>query len=630
MDDIFAAAKQGNKASIKGLYNSSVSSAYGAVSAVVEDEQAAAEIVKEIYISAFSQAATYDEFFQLLNKRATTACSLALSKSVKINTIAPTQGAFADLAEMALPEELKHFDASLANIVVTDTEQKKKKKAFSKSKKREPATQAGELKSFNEYLQKQEFADFDDYEPEKEEEEQKPKSLAEKLQREEIEISSEQALLEQKELLKNKRTAIIAFVLAAVILAGAVSTYFITKHVLEHKAQSDISAVAVNTEPHLDKTYNEKQAIEAYRDYLNKVLIKKFGKATTERVVSYNETGDVGSSRLNGLISYKVLDIDGDKKMELAAVICQVNYDNKNFYTYQFKLFLYRFADKKVKAIKEDYPLIEYSTYNRGEDYHFGSFNMFIKQVKTEKGEYYLYAEAAGKDMMVSSYHYYESDKLFEAERFAFFRWDKQNMIFMQRRLDGTYEPLYLMLRGMYEENADKISQDFKEQMGEYGFRLGNAHVKCASGKAFAKMYNEAFKRLGYKLESWNFSADTEDKKDYICYLRSLEEQGDMLSKRTVVKLVDFSALDAFLEGGDPMREEEDETTEVELVDIPTTAPTTTTTKKETTTKEEETTEEETTKQTQAPTTRATTQAPNTRATTQAPTQAPSRAQAQP
>lgn len=593
MEDIFVSAKQGNPASVKGLYVSSVSSAYAAVSAVVADEQKAAEIIKEIYVSAFADAGSYDEFFLLLNKRASSACTFACGSTVKIQSIAATQSAFSDVAQLDLPADLNGFDQSLGGIVAQSAQAaaKSKPKLPLPLRRRKKGEEKGsDLKNFEEMVKKRAFADFDTYTPPPEEEAQKPKTIAEKLKGEEIEVSPEQLRLEKKEREKNRKTAIIAFVFAAIILAGAISTYFITKQVLDRRAERTATGAGVYTELTIDKNYKPAEAYKAYRDYLNKILIKQFGKASLERTVAYNEGGDVGSEQLNGLLGYRVLDIDGDGAEELAAVVCSVTHDNRNLYTFRYRLFLYRFADKKVQPIQEDYTLVEYSAYNQGGDYGIGKFNMYIKEIDTGK-QRYLYTEAAGGYVKICSFHYYESGRMFEAERFAFFGWNKNDSIFMQRRLDGTYEPLYLRLRGRFEKDAGKLSQLYQDTMAEYGFTLGNTAVRCQNGKELTAYFNKAFARIGYELPGWDMRFDSDDTTDYWCYLHCVSEQGDMLSNRTVVKLTDFTELDAFLVGGDPnpwVKEEPTEEEDTEVVVIPTTAPTTTTT-----TTEEETTEEE-------------------------------------
>ena len=95
MEDIFVSAKSGNAASVKGLYASSVVSAFAAVHEVISDTEQAVEIVQQAYVSALLGAQTYEEFFLLLNKRAASACMLHAGKNVSLQPIVPTGSAFA-------------------------------------------------------------------------------------------------------------------------------------------------------------------------------------------------------------------------------------------------------------------------------------------------------------------------------------------------------------------------------------------------------------------------------------------------------------------------------------------------------------------------------------------------------
>ena len=192
---------------------------------------------------------------------------------------------------------------------------------------------------------------------------------------------------------------------------------------------------------------------------------------------------------------------------------------------------------------------------------------MFIKNVE-KGGKHYLYAEASGKSIKICSFHYFENGDMYEAERFAFFAWDYDNTIFMQRRLDGTYEPLYLMLSHRYESNTERISSDYITTLQEYGFALSGSEVKCKSPAQFRAYFDTAFSRIGYTLTSWNLSFDSADKKDYICYLLAKTERGDMLSRKNVVKIWDFTGFDIYIkqqpkiEQNTGQKETESETTQ--------------------------------------------------------------------
>lgn len=626
MDDIFAAAKSGNSAAIKGLYAGSITSAYTAVSAVMEDDAQAVEIVQQAYIAALGSAKSYEEFFLLLNKRATSACAFALNKSVRLAMIIPSESSFSDTAKMPIPDALKDFDVTLAGIMNTEKKQRRKAKGIHPKKKKKDKNAKDELAGFEELVKRCAFADFDDYVPEKEPE--KPKSLAEKLQGEEIALSEEQVLLDTKEKRKNKNASVLAFIFSAIILAGAVSTYFITKNIIARRAQpTSLSAGEILTEPTLDAHYPAKKVTKAFRDYINKVLVEKFSRASTERTVAYSENGNIGCENLCGVLSYRIEDIDGDKQNELAVVIADASYAENNLCTYTFKLNLYAFQGGKVVPLQEDYQLMEYRVYNTGAHNSIGEFNMLLKIIPGKERNY-LYAEAGGEDIRLCAFHYFDNGKMFEAERFVRFRWDDKNEIYMQRRIDGTYEPLLLKLRDIGENNAELLSEEQRKQLGDYGFALGTQKARCKNIKALKAYFKKAFSRVGLEMLGNDMRFDTKDKSDYLSYLSSRNEQGDMLSRQTVVKLTDYTALASFLDGAAPkknattQKEEDVEviivTSDLRATTQPSTTKASTTEKKATTGKQttkKQTTKKQTTKQqtTKKQTTKKqTTKAPHT------------------
>ena len=547
MEDIFVSAKSGNLASVKGLYASSIASAYKAVSAVVADSEQAAEIVQQSYVAALSGANSYEDFFLLLNKRATASCALLLNKNVSLNPIIPSESAFADIESMEIPDALKGFEEPLANIIQKAAKENEKKKLSLPLKKSKTGEKTEDVKSFEKLVDKYEFSGFDDYVPPKEPEPEKPKTLAQKLQGEEITLSPEQLDLDKKEKEKNKKTALLAFIFSAIILVGAISTYFITKSIISPAAQKTTAPMeAVLTEPTVNKKYKKEQIHMAFWDYFHKVVLKKYGKATRERIVAYSENGNIGSEQLNGVVSYNVADMNADGNDELSVITAYVGHSEQNLYTYSFSLSIYTFQNGSVVPLKEDYPLIEYRAYNRGLDYKLDNFKMFLKNVEKD-GKHYIYAEASGIGIKICSYHYFENNSMFEAERFAYFAWDYDNVIYMQRHLDGTYEPLYLMLRHQYADNTEPLTPEQLSTLEEYGFHLSGHKVKCKSTKQFRTYFNYAFSRIGYRLNSWNLSFDTADKRRYICYLLTKTVQGDMLSRQNIAKIADYTGLDAYL-----------------------------------------------------------------------------------
>ena len=368
----------------------------------------------------------------------------------------------------------------------------------------------------------------------------------------------------KKEGIKNRRTSVVAFILSAVILAGAVSTYFITKKIFTKKAERSGTVHELLTEYALDKTYTDEQLEEAYRDYLNQVMVKKYGLASTEKVVAYSENGNVGSEKLNGVLAYRIEDTDGDKQKDLNVIVSQVSCDNTNLYTYTFKLFIYTLKGGEVVPLKEDYALITYQAYNKGLEYRLDSFKMFVKPIHHD-GKRYVYAEAASEDMKICSFHYYENFDMYEAERFVYFSWDEHNAIFMQRHVDGTYEPVCLMVQDEYVESTQELLAEYQKTLGEYDFRLSSDKTRCTSGSELKAYFNQAFARIGLKLKSWDMRFYTADKKDFLCLLETEVEQGDMLTRKNVAGLTDFTELQAYLEGQTgEQSEEEGETAQEE------------------------------------------------------------------
>ena len=543
MEDIFVSAKNGNPASVKGLYAGSLNSAYTAVSEAV-GEESAVEIVQQAYIAALSEANTYEEFFRLLNKRATSACALQLNKNVTLRPIEPSDSAFADPRQMAVPEALQTFDVTLCGIAAQEHKQSKRAAPRLPQLKKKDEPKQSELQRFEEMVKKHEFSDFDTYTPPAEPEQ--PKTLAEKLQGEDIAISKEQLVLDRAEKKKNKNAAIIALAFSAIILVGAISTYFITKTIVAHKSQKQYASALTQTEPSVDKTYTEGQVREAYWDYLNTVLVKKYGKASREKIVAYSQNGNVGSEWLNGIVSYFMADMDGDGTDELGVVMSTVQQSGGNQFIYSLRLSLFAFESGKVVPVKEEHPLIEYRAFNKGLDYTADTFKMFVKHVMRD-GKHYLYTEAGSAMIKICSFHYFENGDMFEAQRFVYFAWDSDNIIYMQRRLDGTYEPIYLLLRHKYSNSLDNLDQEQQKALTDYYFNLSGNTVRCHSVQEFRTYFNEAFSGIGYRLASWNMSFDTSSKRDYICLLAAKTEHGDMLSYKNVVKIADYTDLDTFL-----------------------------------------------------------------------------------
>lgn len=543
MDDIFQKALSGSKSAVKGLYVCSVSAAYSSVFVAVGDEKRAVEIVEEAYLAAFSAAKTYEEFFTLLNKRALTSSRFAKGKNVEIQKISAVNTVFDDLSKMPVPDELKSFADSLCAIVLTSREPKNfKLDSMGKHKKhsaKEPDADE-ELKEFAESIKKREFSALEKFKTPKEPEPEKPKTLAQKLKSAPPE-SSEQLSKEQKEREKNKRAAIISFIFAAVIFAGALSTFFITRQIREHNMQKMTNESQTQlTVPHIDKVYKEGEQEQAFKDYLNEVLVPKLGVASKQKIVVYNETSEVGAEQLNGIVSAKSEDIDGDGQDEFMVVALRIR-ESGNFYTYSFYLYLYKFEEFSVAPVEENYKLIEYGAYNRGMGYELGEFNLFLRLLEND-GKKYLYAEGSSESCKICSYHYFENEKLNEGQRLVYFAFDDVSYIYLQRRLDGTFEPLYCVISTYAESDTAGIPSSYKEMLKEHGLNIGNSQSLCENRAQLVRQINLALLKTGLVMGMDSvLSFDSDNKSDYICYYKSLNEQGDMLSRQTVAQIKDFT-----------------------------------------------------------------------------------------
>ena len=546
MEDIFQQALEGKENAVRGLYACSVTSAYKAVFSAVGEEEKAVEIVKEIYISAFQSAKTYDEFFAALNKRAEKACKILVDKNALISEIEPTESVFFDVASSALPPELKPFSSSLSAIVIgAQSEKQEKKKAAKKPLKKEKnAKPKNELKEFDEMVKKHEFSKFDTYKPEEEPELQKPKTLAEKLQPEESVVSNEQLTKEIIEREKNKRASLIAFIFAGIILIGAVATYFVTGNIKEHhpivKPEQTTQAEQKKEQP--KKLYTAEQGDLAFRDYLNEVLVPQEGLASDQRIVAYDETSEIGTEQLNGLVSAKKMDIDGDKQPEYLSVKLNVRSDNA-VYVYTYYLNIYRFEDLELRPVCEAYRLLEYRSYNRGGEYNICNFMFFLKILSTSRGTC-LFAEGWSRDMKIYSYHFLENGTLHLADEYVYLNADEHASVYLQKNSDGTFIPLCATLFGDCTNSVRAFNEEEQKAVSDYGFTLGTYETKFQTEEEVISYVNKLSKQFGSTVDKdFNISFPGEKTPAYICFLKAQNVQGDLMTRKEVVAIRDFTDL---------------------------------------------------------------------------------------
>ena len=539
MDDFFQKALSDDTA-LRGLYVCSVSSAYREIYAAVKDEQTAVEMVKEIYISAFENANSYDDFFAQLNVRANKAVKILVDKNAALGEITHEESVFADLNELPIPEELRSFSDSLGAIVLKSREESAQKALFKKSGSRKKEKKPkGELQEFAELVKKHEFSGFDSYKAPEQPKEEKPKSLAEKMQSEESVISDEQRTRQLLEREKNRKASIIAFVFAAVILVGAVATYFITTQIktqrLVHKNTATVNEAAA-TEP--TKRYKAGEEKKAFEEYLKNVLLKNTSLVSYERIVAYNETANVGLEQLNGIVSAKNIDFDGDGVDEYAVFSLKTE-QLSSVYHYRLLCNVYRFKNGIVEPLAENYSLVDYRCFNTAIEYNACNFEMGVKLLKGNR----IYAFASSEDMKIYAFHYFENGSMHEAEHLAELTPVKENCIIFQRASDATDIPLYYEAFDVAQTDAHVLGESGLQNVESYGFTFGGYSPKYSDKAQMLKYVNSLIAKFGCKIRK-DFTASVSDKtaKD-ICSLQAKNEQGDKLSRREVVKVSDFTGL---------------------------------------------------------------------------------------
>lgn len=600
MEDIYQKVLSGNENYIKGIYASSVASAYSAVSAVVEDEKKACEIIEEAYLCAFSAAKSYDEFFRILNKRALKGCVFYTDNAdIKIEEIVAANSIFSSLSDMSVPEELKSFDSSLSSLVIASADSRSRN--IKKNSDKAKGNNSAYVLSDEDILEEETAGDFSvisDYEV------QKPVSavdnLAQKLKGTERENTGE----EKEEEEKNKKTLFIALIIIAIFVIGAVIGFFVARHNKELKKQEVTTVVASDSAdaPKITRKYKKGEIYKAYGDYLNKVIFKVYSKSATQRIIAYTDAGEVGTQQLNGVAAAKICDIDGDGLDEMLAIILNVM-DEGNKFTYSYSLGVYTFENLQVVPLVEDYRLLDYTVLNKGEGYPLANFNMFVRLVEN-KGVKYLYAEAVSSASTLCSYHYFKDGKMHEAQRLAYLAFDDSSYIYMQGRDDGTYLPLYCVYGTYPQKSIDELIPKYKEMLKNHNLNPSQSETTCKGSKQLINAYNKAMARIGFKLGfSTDISANEKSKKDYIINLNSKIREGDMLSREAVITIRDFSNMNALR--AYKYKKPVTTTVKEEAVIIPTTQPTTekqTTTKKETTTKKQTATKKQSVKKKQTPT----------------------------
>ena len=541
MDDIFQKAIAGDTNAVKGLYACSVESAYAALFAVTGEEPSAVEMVKEIYLWAFSGAKNYEDFFAVLNARANKACKVLIDKSAALAPIAPTASVFADIEAMDLPAELKAFPEALCAIVLKrqqEQEQKPSKQRFKLGKK-EAEKPKSELEEFEELVKKREFSAISDsYAAPQPEEVEQPKTIAEKMQPEEAVVTDEQIIRNRLEMEKSKKASFIAIIFAGIILLGALATYIITTQFGDFKTIVQKPTDPITTTAPAP-VYHEGDEEQAFEDYFQQVILKQSPRCSYERIVAYDISESVGIDQITGVLSRKTIDIDGDGIKEFFVIRSVVEQEGV-IYRFSMLMDLYRFEDMKVKAAEQGYNLIEYSLYNSGGENDFGNFKMNVKWVEDGTTQR-LTAAASNKNMRLVAFHYFEGGTIHQAERFAYLVPVHNRVLYFQRIADGTWMPLYVQVYGKAQTAFAALDDESLKTVRDFGFNIGDSQVKYQNEATMLDYVNSLTLKLGYKLQAGFVAKATGENAQLLCSLVASSEQGDMLTRREVVQLKDYT-----------------------------------------------------------------------------------------
>lgn len=542
MDDIFQKAIEGNSASIKQLYTSSVGSAYRSISAVCTDDGEAVQLVKEIYLWAFNSAKSYEEFFSLLNQRAAKSVKVLIDKNAALEPITASESVFADLEKMDIPDELKSYPEALCPVVIKNAlqrEEKTAKKPFESLKKKEKSKT--ELEEFEELVKKREFsAVTSSYTPPKPEEVEKPKSISEKLQNDEIILSDEQRIKQKIETQKSRKASIIAFIFAAVILVGAVVTYFITSS--DKQTPSRIIRITRDnqtTEP-TTAPYKDGEQKKAFEDYYNTVILNSYSVCSNQRIVAYNETKNIGIDQLNGLVSKFYIDTDADGIEEFVIIRSEIAL-RQNVYSYRLLLDLYRFEDLRVVQGTQNYKMVEYNIYNSSFEQISGNFKTELMLADGKQPRFI--AKSVQDNLKVYSFYSFENGNIQKSESFVYISPQKNVKLYLQQTLDGTYQPLLVNVYGSNQKSVTALDEDSALRLEQFGIDFHSKEAKFTSRTAMLGYVNSLSVKQGFRFsEEFRGKSLIKDAKT-ICKLTAQNEQGDMLSRREVVKIEDFTGL---------------------------------------------------------------------------------------
>lgn len=548
MKDIYSQAKSGNRNAVHGIYASSIASAYESVHKIIKDEKTACSIVEEAYLSAFGAGKNYDDFFAVLNKKALYSVRYySENKSASISPIIAISTIYASISSMPIPEELKAFDSSLCSMVAVLDNPESYNISASLDKTDEADDEKDDVSlpddlTDDEAQESDDFKSFENFKPDNRDIMSPENKLADMLSNKPTDLAQESGEKSKK---SRKTHFIIIGICAFLIIAAGICAYILSKN-SNSADKGKTTLPSLSTVQTTTKTYTENQSAEAFTDYLNGVLLPQYGRTAAEKTVAYDESGAVGITQINGLVSAKIYDFDKDGEKELLTVTLSAA-QSGGFFTYSYLMNIYEFRDLKVTPALENYLLMDYKTQNKTDGYTLNNFNFFIR-IFYRQNIPYIYTEASGVDYSMISYCSYYGESMHDGKTFLYYAWTDSSFIYLRSRDDGTYDPVYCVYSSYPVNKLSKVDKNYISELSSYGFNVSGADVECANSKSFINSFNKSFSETGLNLGfSTKISFAPSNKKDYIVNLNSTIQSEGTGKWKAIVYSKDYTSLSSLI-----------------------------------------------------------------------------------
>ncbi len=569
MNEFFFKAKEGSEEALKKIYASVIRRIYDSVFFIFEDEKKSAEISEALFIYAFSSASDFDEFFDKLNSKLFDEIHTdSGTELIHIEKIEKSDITHEDLENQPIPESLKKFGEKLISLLSYSADEAK-----------------GEIKDSAEdilhefynltYEEKEiEIGNDDGLEtaltganPESESKKSKIRFFTQKTKKlfhDDLNTAllDESPEAEKPQLETNTKGIVVASILILMLVIMAVSVYFIARRADSplHKVFFPETSSSYTTQAETTaKTYNPNQINEAFTDYYNNVLLKKYGSIPTERIVAYNENGKLGADKFNGLLSAQILDADGDGRNEMLCIHmltdAYTSSLNQTAYSISFFADIYEFESGKVKETAPDNYIMSYTADGvYTPDALQGDFTFSVK-IMPNKNDLSsgIYFEFKGGDFTKCRLSEYKNEQFNTVCEYFSYTWEKENFLYAQLCEDGTYEALFGSLAGAYAQTIADIDDFFMERNEKYGITYASESIHYSSYKALRNHIDKSLKNWELKtasdIELLSFSDSK--KGSLLTRFLSKEDEEDGIY-RTVFQLKDYSQAEDLKNGKIP------------------------------------------------------------------------------